>query len=148
MPVTRKRKQSSQTQSQSSLPVRTHVEFSAITKYQAFYRQWNRCACCGESLSFQNGQAHHVIPAQSTNGRVSDNAFLRSVDNCVILCKHCYTDEMNTSNPGKGTISSPRVYNYSHGLERLSHQRWAKNLSYEQQKKNVNTRNNTTVSML
>lgn len=41
MPVTRKRKQDNHTQSQSSQPAIIHVEFSAITKYQASKNYFN-----------------------------------------------------------------------------------------------------------
>lgn len=146
MPVTRKRKQDNPAQSQSSQSAKTHLEFSAITQYQAYYRQWNRCACCGESLTFQRGRAHHVIPAQAGNtGNLADT-FLRSVDNCVILCSYCYSEVGYAANYGENAISPPNVYRYSHGLEKNFHQQWAKKLQGEQQK--YGPRYNATITML
>jgi hypothetical protein len=146
MPVTRKRKQEQTTQTQSSQPAKTSFEFSSITKYQAYYRQWNRCACCGQNLTFQQGVARHVIPPQMGNTADSAVAFLRAIDNCVILCKHCDVDA--NQNYGKNVIASPATYGYSHGLERITHQQWAKKLHSEGQKNHFNTSYNTAVTML
>jgi 5-methylcytosine-specific restriction endonuclease McrA len=146
MPVTRKRKQEQTNQTQSSQPAKTSFEFSSITKYQAYYRQWNRCACCGQNLSFQQGVAHHVIRSQTGNTTDSNGAFLRAVDNCVILCKHC--DANTNQNYGKNLTASPATYGYSHGLERITHQQWANKLSAEQQGKKDGTKYKATISML
>lgn len=131
MPVTRKRKQEQTTQTQSSQPAKTSFEFSSVTKYQAYYRQWNRCACCGQNLSFQQGVAHHVISPHTNDTADNTLAFLRAVDNCVILCKHCNAN--GNQNYGKNVIGSPATYGYSHGLERTSHQQWINKLSTEGQ---------------
>jgi hypothetical protein len=146
MPVTRKRKQANQAQSQSSQPTRTHLEFSTIIKYQAFHRQWSRCAHCGKNLTIQVGHAHHVIPAQTGNRSKPADTFLRSVDNCVILCNHCYQEVAHSGNYGENTIASPSLFRYTFGLEKTFHQQWVNKLTVEQQR--YSAKHNATVTML
>ena len=145
MPVTRKRKRDNQAQSQSSQTARTYLEFSTVTKFQALHRQWNRCAHCGKHLSLQVGHAHHVIPAQSSNMNNLDDTFLRSVDNCVILCNHC---NEQAGNFGSNAIASLSTFKYSHGLENTMHHQWGGKLSVEQQNNSYSIKKNVTISML
>jgi len=131
MPVTRKRKRVNQTQSQSSQPARAHLEFSTVTKFQALHRQWNRCAHCGKHLSLQVGHAHHVIAVRSNNLNNLDDTFLRSVDNCVILCNHCCDLVGHSGNIGNNAITSLSAFKYSHGLEKNEHYQWDDKVSVE-----------------
>ena len=147
MPVTRKRKQDNSTQTQSSQSARTHLEFSAVTKFQALHRQWNRCANCGTYLSFKVGRAHHVIPAQTSSMDKPADTFLRSVDNCVILCNPCYDEVNHSGNHGDNAITSLSVYRYSHGLEKTAHRQWGDKLSARQTGEDA-TANSQRISIL
>ena len=131
MPATRKRKPVTQSKNQRIQPAKTSFEFSSVTKYQAYYRQWNRCACCGQTLSFQQGIAHHVIPPQINNRNTSADAatFFHAADNCVILCENCHDNA--SFKAGKNAATAPAIYPYSHGLERLAHQQWTHKLDTE-----------------
>jgi hypothetical protein len=65
----------------------------------AFFRQGRRCGVCGLSLDDQQEFGHHVIPDQSGNAADTADRFLRTVDNCVMLCDSfttLYTREVFT----------------------------------------------------
>jgi 5-methylcytosine-specific restriction endonuclease McrA len=91
--------------------------FKDTTKREAFKRQWNLCAHCGENLSDFFDHAHHVIPNQTGRaGNVADQ-FLRTVDNCVILCDTCHERVHHDGSYRTGAVAPPEYYPYSHGKD-------------------------------
>lgn len=148
MPVTRKRKQDNSTQSHSTQPTKTYSEFSVITKHQALHRQWNRCARCGKNLSIHLSHAHHVIPVRMGNTAQLVGDFMRSVNNCVMLCKPCYDGIGQHGNYAGNTPVSPSVFRYAFGLEKTFHQQWAKKLQDEQRGTTTGYSDQVGVTML
>ncbi len=77
------------------------MPFSYITTSKARFRQWGRCALCGESLNDTEEFAHHLIP-QILGGPDKEK-------NCVILCGHCHHRSQNDGN-FQGQIIAPLSY--------------------------------------
>ncbi len=107
---------------------RRPFEFTEFVKRQAFFRQWNRCAAdCGESLVDAWDNAHHVVPNQAADAANRDNAWVRSVDNCVILCDSCH-ESAHQSDYRRGPVPFASHYRYSHGRDEAAHVQWARAL--------------------
>jgi 5-methylcytosine-specific restriction endonuclease McrA len=51
------------------------------------------CARCGECLDDEWEEAHHVVPNQSGDPDDASHSWLRSPDNCVVLCYLCHVME-------------------------------------------------------
>jgi hypothetical protein len=99
-------------------------DFSPGTKSKAFFRQWNLCAHCGESLEDMYDHAHHVVPNQVGRAGAADDAWIKEVDNCVILCEDCHTRVHEDGRFQAGAVAPPDYYPYSHGHQAASHQAW------------------------
>jgi 5-methylcytosine-specific restriction endonuclease McrA len=99
-------------------------EFDQRTKGQAFLRQWNLCAHCGRNLSSLFDHAHHVIPNQTGVVGNPADAFLRSVDNCVILCDTCHERVHQDGRYRAGAVAPAEYYPYSHGKQSPQHTLW------------------------
>jgi 5-methylcytosine-specific restriction endonuclease McrA len=99
-------------------------EFSELVKNQAFFRQWNRCAHCGHSLINTFDHAHHVVPNQSGNPNNANHEWLKTVDNCVILCEPCHERVHANGHYRNGAVAPPEYYPYSHGRQKQEHQAW------------------------
>ena len=99
-------------------------DFEHTTKAQAFMRQWNLCGHCGGNLSNLFDHAHHVIPNQT--GRVTNpkDQFLRSIDNCVILCDLCHERVHQDGRYRTGAVAPAEYYPYSHGRQTPLHMLW------------------------
>jgi hypothetical protein len=104
-------------------------DFSDTTKREAFRRQWNLCAHCGRNLANLYDHAHHVIPNQSGNVSNPADAFLRSVDNCVILCDMCHERVHQDARYRTGAVAPPEYYPYSHGNQVQQHTLWVTQLN-------------------
>ena len=96
-------------------------DFSEKTKNAVWVRQWNRCAICGEDLTWLEDHAHHVIPNQVGDPNDADDALLRGADNCVVLCSDCHDYAHAYGNYRTGAVPSPEHYVYSHGKEAARH---------------------------
>jgi hypothetical protein len=98
--------------------------FSQSTINQAWIRQWNRCAMCGEDLTWLEDHAHHVIPNQVGKAGDEQDAFLRELDNCVVLCADCHQAAHGYGNYRTGAVPPPDHYRFSHGKEQAQHSEW------------------------
>ncbi len=103
--------------------------FSRITKNQAFFRQWNNCAHCGGSLLNVMDHAHHVFSKQLGKSTVADSEWIKSVDNCVILCENCHWRVHENGHYLRGAVAAPEFYPFSHGKDSMFHKAWAQKLS-------------------
>jgi hypothetical protein len=107
-------------------------DFKSSAPGAARWRQYGLCAHCGESLDDVMDHAHHVIPNQI--GRINDpaDAFLRDVDNCVILCEDCHWAAHSYGQYRLGAVAIPGWFRYSHGKAgRAQHATWARMLDSE-----------------
>lgn len=100
-------------------------DFDDSTKDKAFFRQWNRCAHCGQSLVNTWDNAHHVIPNQLGDPRSSQDLWLSTIDNCVILCDQCHNRVHQDGRFRTGAVASPAYFPYSHGNQQAEHILWA-----------------------
>src|SRR5262245_7104676 len=66
-------------------------DFSRTIKRDASLRQNNKCAHCGDELTDLLDHAHHVVPNQTGNPAARQDNWLRSLENCVVLCDTCHT---------------------------------------------------------
>ena len=99
-------------------------EFSPGVRNDAFFRQGRRCGVCGLSFDDQQEFGHHVIPDQSGNAADTADRFLRTVDNCVMLCDSCHYIVHEGGLYAVGAVPSPEYYRYSHPRE-VDHKQWA-----------------------
>jgi 5-methylcytosine-specific restriction endonuclease McrA len=120
--------------SQSRIPFRRQqvarpFDFDKDTKNNAFFRQLNRCAHCGVSLIDQSDHAHHVVPNQSGNPANPKHAWLKGVDNCVMLCETFHTRVHQDGRFRTGATALREYFPHSHGPDRLAHNNWVKEIS-------------------
>jgi hypothetical protein len=107
-------------------------EFSTPMKAQARLRQWGLCAKCGHSMNNSLEHAHHVVPDQI--GRSGDPAdvFLRSVDNCIVLCDGCHIAAHAHGDFRFGAVAPSDWFPYSHGKqEQAQHVLWGNRIALE-----------------
>jgi len=97
--------------------------FDERTKASARSRQNGRCAACEEVLTHLLEHAHHVIPKQTGNPSVLADQWLRSVDNCVILCDQCHT-AYHGHGRFRNVTAEPAVFKFSHGKNVGAHKVW------------------------
>jgi hypothetical protein len=113
-------------------------EFPKSVKDAAWIRQDGKCAICGESLEAilkgevsstgvwetdeeyfdednDSIEAHHIVAVQSAIANNTEDIILRSVDNCVYVCKRCHTNAAHGGNTREGGMRPPEEYRYSHG---------------------------------
>lgn len=95
---------------------------------QARLRQFGLCAGCGDSLVDVWEEAHHVIPNQSGNPANQDHGWLRTVENCVIVCDTCH-DDVHGGNKRLGPVAPPEYYKHSHGQDLVLHAEWVRGLN-------------------
>jgi hypothetical protein len=103
-------------------------DFSKEAKDQAFVRQWNRCAHCGQSLVDVLDHAHHVVPNQIGKAGDPRDSWMRSQDNCVVLCEDCHVRVHEDGRFRAGAVASPDYFPYSHGKQKAAHDQWAEEL--------------------
>jgi len=98
-------------------------------KQEARFRQANKCACCGESLSdFFKEFAHHVIANQSGDPRNRAHSWIRQLVNCVVLCEDCHNRVHEDGKTRFGAMAPPGYFPYSHGIDRAAHRNWVREL--------------------
>lgn len=100
-------------------------DFSWKVQQTARLRQEGICACCGDDLSDLVEHAHHVIPNQSGVSAKPEHLWLKSTDNCVVLCDQCHWRVHQDGRYQKGAVAPPAYFPHSHGENRAGHQGWA-----------------------
>jgi hypothetical protein len=108
--------------------------FDDEIRRQAFSRQWNLCACCGENLFHLWDEGHHVIPNQTGDPHDPADAFLRSAENCVILCQACHTRVHENGRTRTGAVAPAEYYPFSHGKLVAQHHVWVYRINAEWQR--------------
>lgn len=103
-------------------------DFSDLTKELARGRQAGLCAHCGHSLRDLFENAHHVIPNQSGDPHNPRHAWLRTVDNCVVLCYMCHDRVHADAHFRTGAVAPPDYYPFSHGHDAGAHLLWVRRL--------------------
>jgi hypothetical protein len=104
-------------------------EFSTATQQQARQRQNGVCACCGEKLDDVVEHAHHVVPNQSGSATDARHLWLKSAENCVVLCDTCHYRVHQDGRYRTGAVAPPGYYPHSHGKNQGSHQQWVARLT-------------------
>ena len=105
-------------------------DFTSNVIDQARLRQNGKCALCGSTLDDLAEDAHHVIPNQSGDPGNPAHDWLRSVDNCVVLCSLCHDRGHEDAKFRAGSVAPPDYYPYSHGiLGAPEHQAWVASLN-------------------
>ena len=98
--------------------------FTDKTRKAAFARQQMVCACCGDYLGNLYDNAHHVVPNQVGRANDAGHAWLREVDNCVILCDSCHFRVHQDGKYENGAVPPPDYYPFSHGKQSGEHLEW------------------------
>jgi hypothetical protein len=98
--------------------------FRSAAQSAARVRQLGRCARCGDSLDDVEEHAHHVIPNQSGNPGDPRHAWLRSADNCVVLCHTCHDVVHAGGRYRAGAVAPADYFTHSHGPDRAAHRNW------------------------
>jgi|SRR6266478_1734714 len=106
-----------------SLQMNSPFLFDEATKKMARLRQNGRCAACQHSLNDLLEHAHHVVPKLTGNPSIAADQWLRSVNNCVILCDTCHT-AYHGHGAFRTVTAEPAVFKYSHGNNLAAHQQW------------------------
>ena len=104
-------------------------DFLASTRRRAHFRQHGLCAVCGENLEDLFDNAHHVIPNQSGTAGHAQHAWLREVDNCVVLCDACHDAVHDSGRFRNGATAPPSYFEFSHAGNKQLHEGWAAELS-------------------
>jgi hypothetical protein len=100
-------------------------DFSQTVQRAARLRQWGLCGHCGDSLDHRLEHAHHVIPNQSGTIENPAAAFLRSAENCAILCDACHAAAHAHGAYKSGAVAPADWFPYSHGQQgQAEHLRW------------------------
>ena len=111
--------------------------FDPITKQRAFFRQWNLCAHCTQSLINAYDHAHHVVPNQVGRPGNRADAWIRELDNCVVLCDDSHGRVHENGRYRFGAVASPDDFPYSHGRKtkvnpaaEMEHRVWADRMRF------------------
>jgi hypothetical protein len=99
--------------------------FSTWIRNEAFIRRGKRCACCGENLEDLWDNAHHVLPDQAGIPGATEDRFIASVENCVVLCSDCHYAVHDSGRYRNGPVAPPSYFRYSHGSDTGAHHAWA-----------------------
>jgi 5-methylcytosine-specific restriction endonuclease McrA len=105
-------------------------DFSDATKREARLRQFGNCAVCGESMSWVEEHAHHVFPNQAGDPSNAAHAWIRSAENCVILCYLCHGVVHEYGRYRDGSMAQPEYFEHSHGSDRVAHLAWVQGLNH------------------
>ena len=103
-------------------------DFTDTIKQQARLRQHGLCACCGALLDDLVEHAHHVVPNQSGHPGNVDHLWLKSAENCVVLCDVCHLRVHENGRYRAGAVAPPDYFNHSHGHNTPAHRRWSEQL--------------------
>jgi 5-methylcytosine-specific restriction endonuclease McrA len=105
-------------------------EFPRILRDQAWLRQDGLCAWCGRKLWSLIREmyihAHHVVPDQAAQSKSPEYSWLKTLENCVMLCEECHREFGHQDGRFRtGAVPFARHYRFSHGPDRRAHGRWA-----------------------
>ena len=103
-------------------------DFSKTVIREARLRQNGLCAHCGRKMDDLWEEAHHAIPNQSGNPNNPDHDWLRTEDNCVVICDPCHS-RVHNDNTRTGAVAPPEYYEYSHGGDSIRHSAWVRRLN-------------------
>jgi hypothetical protein len=104
-------------------------DFTRGVQDAARLRQSGKCAVCGRNLDDLEEHAHHVVPNQSGNPNDPNHDWLRTVENCVIICDVCH-GVVHGGNTQTGGIAPPSYFVFSHGVKSSpAHVAWSTSLS-------------------
>jgi 5-methylcytosine-specific restriction endonuclease McrA len=107
---------------------RRPFDFPDTVKDEARLRQFGLCACCGDSLDDEWEEAHHVVPNQSGDPTNPEHSWLRTLENCVVLCDQCH-HVAHGENTLAGPVAPPEYYSHSHGQDLVRHRDWVGRLN-------------------
>jgi hypothetical protein len=105
-------------------------DFAWHTRLEARQRQGGACACCGELLDGVLEHAHHVVPNQSGRAGEPRHLWLRSIDNCAVLCDLCHWRVHQDGRYRTGAVAPPEYYPHSHGDDQIAHRAWVAKLTF------------------
>jgi hypothetical protein len=101
-------------------------EFSPATRMEAMFRQSWLCAWCKTDLKDDFPHGHHVVPNQAATADSAENAWIRTAENCVMLCEDCHREFGHAGGDFRnGAVPFACQYKYSHGKNFAEHTRWA-----------------------
>lgn len=128
-----------QTKRKPISPKRLYFSFSYHVKLKAYNRQNYRCATCGENLikllrQNEYNPAHHVMPVQSGDMEDPADKWMRTAENCVMLCEDCHHHVGHGGGHYATVAASPREFPYSH-TSQAEHQKWANRINEKWRKK-------------
>lgn len=126
-----------------SIDKRKHFSFTASTQRAIAERQKFVCAVCGTNLGAGNTRIlvnyHHVIGVQSGNPSDQAHAFIKTVDNGVMVCDEsadrprsdsCHGQVAHGESRFAGFSAYAEAFPYSHGRGgAAAHQAWVKMLA-------------------
>ncbi|MFO0848217.1 MAG: hypothetical protein U0871_06640 [Gemmataceae bacterium] len=104
-------------------------DFGSLAPTEARQRQNGVCACCGRKLDHVLEHAHHVVPNQSGQAGEPQHLWLKSTDNCVILCDQCHWRVHQDGHYRTGAVAPPTYFPHSHGTNSSAHWAWATRLA-------------------
>ena len=104
-------------------------DFTEAAKQQARLRQWGLCAHCGTLLDDLVEHAHHVVPNQSGNPGKIDHLWLKTAQNCVIICDVCHYRVHENGRFRAGAVAQTDYFMHSHGNNIPAHRRWSEQLT-------------------
>ena len=99
------------------------VEFPANVLDRVIERQHGQCGGCGDQLTSDYSD-DPVIPAVSFANSTDGQAFLKSDDNCIVVCQECH-DDIDDVSRQTGSVPPPEIYPHSHGSDLAAHQEWS-----------------------
>ena len=101
-------------------------DFSKTVLDAALFRQKFHCAWCGEDLQELIFHGHHVVPNQAATTHSPANAWLRTEENCVMLCDNCHRVFGHEDGRYRtGAVPFARNYRFSHAGDHQAHLQWA-----------------------
>jgi len=114
---------------------REEYNFDDTIRDSARSRQEGYCASCTpkRKLAAKGGIGHHVIPVQTLNYTEADETkpvfqnagfFIKSLDNCVMLCGDCHFHYHEFGNTSNGAVAVPETFTHSHGVRSDLHNVW------------------------
>jgi len=98
-------------------------------------RQDAICAACGKGLAAFNDDGdrdvfgHHVIPDQCGKHRPKYADFLRTAENCVMICKECHWAAHEYGKYEYGIVANPDFFQFSHSKRKGEHRAWCETIN-------------------
>ena len=72
---------------------------------------------------------HHVIPDQCGKYRPRYAGFLRTDDNCVLICRECHDNAHEYGKFEHGIVANPSYFPFSHGANVAAHKAWCQTIN-------------------